>query len=105
MPDEPVVNVQEVRAVVNRLLDVIEKTEGVSLTADVDHYWNLPLSAVFELYADPGSLMLDVGQLSDDVQSVREMLTHDPEEPVHVWHDLSHVIGVLRFLAWRDLPG
>nr|BFE55773.1 hypothetical protein GCM10020063_002990 [Dactylosporangium thailandense] len=44
-------------------------------------------------------------QLSDDVLSMRAMLDPAEDDPIVVWHDLTHVVGVLSRLASLDLPG
>jgi hypothetical protein len=40
-----------------------------------------------------------VGQLTDDVQSMQNMLADDADPPIAVWHDLAHLIGILNRLA------
>jgi hypothetical protein len=43
------------------------------------------------------------GQLSDDVESIQELL--DPQREIFLWHDLAHICGVLRRIAVMDEPG
>ena len=54
----------------------------------------------FDMHAEPGALT--VGQLSDDVEALRELLRR-PDD-LTLWHDLSHVVGILRRIAALDLP-
>jgi hypothetical protein len=51
------------------------------------------LSSAFDVYAEPRELTM--GQLSDDLDAVR-----DPNDgiPKSAWHDLMHLVGVLRAL-------
>jgi hypothetical protein len=48
---------------------------------------------------------LGVGQISDDIASVAEVVQVLKELEIRpiLWHDLEHVTGVLRALAWMDL--
>jgi hypothetical protein len=66
-----------------------------------DHYWTLDPRTAFDPSADQSSGMT-VAQLSDDVLEVRESLGRS-HEPV-IWHDLAHIIGLLRRIAALDLP-
>jgi hypothetical protein len=45
---------------------------------------------------------LDCGQASDDAAEVAALLRRD--RPVVVWHDLEHVVGLLRLPGYLDLP-
>ena len=44
-----------------------------------------------------------VGQLSDDLADVRRNVVDDEGGPI-VWHDLAHLIGVLRAVEKMALP-
>ena len=41
--------------------------------------------------------------LSGDAAKIQEVLDRVDEE-LHLWHDLSHMIGVLQAIAAKDLP-
>jgi hypothetical protein len=43
-----------------------------------------------------------VAQLSDDVREIHGFVER-ADDPV-IWHDLAHIVGVLRRLAALDLP-
>jgi hypothetical protein len=47
-----------------------------------------------------------VAQISDDIVSVTQVVggVEDPEGWPILRHDLEHVTGLLRALAWMDLP-
>ena len=62
--------------------------------------WAVEPNAAFDLEEDPP---VAVGQLSDDVATVRELLTRDDAE-VFLWHDLEHVIGILQRIASLARP-
>ena len=103
------VDVQKLRRVLDALLDHIEMTDGSLIEVDRDHYWLLELTAAFsqdlhEPGAEPGDL--GVGQISDDVETVDELAKkiERGDASLNPWHDLEHAVGLLRALAWRDLP-
>ena len=83
------------------LLDRIEREFGPDVDLAADYYWDLPLAATFDPEQDPAGHTL--GSLADDVESLGELLREEPEDAV-VWHDLSHVVAILRRLAALDLP-
>lgn len=103
------IDVQKLRRVLDALLDHVENTEGSLIEVDRDHYWLLALSAAFsdDLH-EPGTESDDfgVGQISDDVETVDDLAKQIEEgDPfLNPWHDLEHAVGLLRALAWRDLP-
>ena len=103
------IDVPNLRRVVNAVLDQVESVHGSRIDADRDHYWFLQLRAVFsEDLPEPGAEPddLGVGQISDDVETVNELaLEIEQGDPVLTpWHDLEHAVGLLRALAWKDLP-
>jgi hypothetical protein len=80
----------------------VEARFGSTVDLRADHYWTLDLRPAFDVSADQSSGMT-VGQLSDDVKEVRELLSRS-DEPT-VWHDLSHIVGILKRIAALDMPG
>ena len=46
---------------------------------------------------------LDCGQVGDDLTEMAELLRRGPEDAASPWHDLRHVAGLLRTLAYLDL--
>jgi hypothetical protein len=88
------------------LLDVAEQQFGsqVSLSElGVDYYWNLDVHAAFDMAGQPGQ-HVDCGQVSDDLAELTGLLRRAPDEVVALWHDLQHLSGLLRLLAYLDLP-
>jgi hypothetical protein len=88
------------------LLDVAEERFGgqVGLSElGVDYYWNLDLRAAFDMAGQPEQ-HVDCGQVSDDLAELTGLLRRGPDEVVSLWHDLQHLLGLLRLLAYLDLP-
>jgi hypothetical protein len=56
----------------------------------VDCYWNGPVDEAFDPYVEPE---LDIGQVSDDVLSVRDFAAAPTDEPVAIWHECQHIAG------------
>lgn len=73
---------------------------GDEVIISEDNYWHLQADQSFEVMKDPS---FDMGSLADDVEEVRKMLTQDEGE-VFLWHDLSHLMGILNALVAMDLP-
>jgi hypothetical protein len=94
------IDLADLREAVSRLLDAAETRFGPTPDLAADHYWVLELSEMFSLDRQPSA---NAGQLSDDVESIREFLSR-PEGETFLWHDLQHVAGVLLRLASLDLP-
>ena len=94
--------VAEVRTALALLLDEVEQRFGPEIDLAADHYWSLDAAKSFDLDAEP---QVGAGQLTDDVESVREMLARDlDEEVIIVWHDLDHLVGLLRRIVALDTP-
>ncbi|HUB41090.1 MAG TPA: hypothetical protein VMA72_19790 [Streptosporangiaceae bacterium] len=103
------IDVPQLRSAVDALLKAAEDRMGALVSIYADHYWLVELRAAFgadyhEPRQQPG--YLGVGQISDDIASVTEVAQglQDPESWPILWHDLEHVTGLLRALAWMDLP-
>jgi hypothetical protein len=99
-PDEPLaIEVSELREALMRLLDVISARFGPSVPLNADHYWTLSTADRFDLAQAPS---VQAAQLSDDVESVRQLLSRDSGEIV-LWHDVEHLTGILQRIASLDL--
>ncbi|MEV4384497.1 hypothetical protein AB0J68_02015 [Micromonospora sp. NPDC049580] len=102
-----VLRIADLRRACALLLDAAESRFGPQIQLshlDVDYYWNVALSAAFGMVQRP-ELEIDCGQSSDDLAELTSLLQRDdPEGVVSLWHDLSHVSGLLRLLAYLDLP-
>lgn len=93
--NEPLtVSLADLRSAVVRALDVTEKRLGPKVSLDVDYYWHVPVEEAFNMAREPQTFT--VGQVSDDLEEAVQD-EHD-QVPEAAWHDLSHLIGVLRAL-------
>ncbi|SFC52464.1 hypothetical protein SAMN05216284_105114 [Micromonospora sediminimaris] len=98
--------VEELRQVCVLLLDAAQKRFGAEIDVSrlgVDHYWNVDLRSAFGMVEDPAS-GIDVGQSSDDLAELRALMRRPAGDGPVLWHDLQHLAGVLRLLAYLDLP-
>jgi hypothetical protein len=96
--------ISELREACRVLLDEAERRHGAEfnlLDAGHDYYWHLDLTAAFDLTESPEQ-HVDCGQVSDDAAEVAALLRGG--ESISLWHDLEHVVGLLRLLALLDLP-
>ncbi|NYT95612.1 hypothetical protein [Salinispora sp. H7-4] len=99
--------VEELRQVCTRLLDAAQERFGSEIdlsVLDVNYYWNVDLPSAFNTYQDPAA-GIDVGQISDDAAELRELLHRRAYDDPVLWHDLQHLAGLLRLLAYLDLRG
>jgi hypothetical protein len=88
------VSIADLRTALVRALEVTEKRLGPEVTLDVDYYWHLPVEEAFNIYRK--SHTFTVGQVSD---ALEETVQGEHERlPEAAWHDLSHLIGLLRAL-------
>src|SRR3954447_26812850 len=101
MGDSVVVSVRDLRQAMQLLLDAIERRFGSEADLDADHYWAIDPKVAFELGSPDLAGAIWTSQLSDDVQELRALLQRDGGPAV--WHDFSHVAGVLRRIAALDL--
>ncbi|GIF66834.1 hypothetical protein Ais01nite_48690 [Asanoa ishikariensis] len=98
----PVVSVADLRSALDLLLTEVERQHGPDVDLAEGVYWTVSPGEAYRF--DDAPPKVTVGDLVDDVESVRELLSRDPDEGVYVWHDLAHVVGVLTRLAALDLP-
>ena len=101
MSDSRQIEVDELREALDRVLDGVEAKFGPTVDLAADSYWTLDPRTAFDPHADQTSGM-NIAQLSDDVQEVRESLGRADETVI--WHDLAHLVGVLSRIAALDLP-
>lgn len=95
------IHTHELRTALDRILVAVEKSYGSEIVLDEDYYWDLTVDDAYDMTAEPK--ITTVGQVSDDVAEIRQMLSDD--EPVQaIWHDLAHLIGVLRVIEKMSLP-
>lgn len=96
----PVIAVADLRRALNRVLDQVAAEHGETVDLDAGNYWTVRLRDSFS-FTEPVALQL--GDIADDAETMTEMLQRDPDE-IYPWHDLEHLMGILRRLAALDLP-
>jgi hypothetical protein len=82
------------------MLDAVELQFGPTIDLDADHYWSLNPVESFDLTKEP---RLEAGQVSEDVEDVRAVLTRDDGE-ISLWHDLAHLAAILNRISALDNP-
>lgn len=100
MPDKRRLAISDLRVALDRLLAEVERNCGPEIDLRADEYWVIAAADAFRLDGEPTPT---VGQIADDLDSLAAQISKGAERPV-VWHDLEHVIGLLRRIAALDLP-
>lgn len=90
---ESVVTIADIRSAARRVLDAAEQLLGPIVHLTGDFYWHLPVVDAFDLTVRPSNFTM--GQLSDDLEMLGE---REALEPELTWHELSHLVGLLRAL-------
>ena len=99
----PTLNINHLREACTLLLDRVELEHGTELEVGdlpLGFYWEIDLRSSFAMVDSPSVVTSD---FVDDVESTEELLTRGPTE-VYLWHDLGHLSGVFRGLAFLNLP-
>lgn len=91
MSEPLILRIQDLRNAIDRTLVAAEERLGGDVTLTDDYYWHLPVDAAFDMTTEPSALT--AGQLSDDLEHLRDATD---VEPGTVWHDLAHLTGLLR---------
>ncbi|BDH06826.1 hypothetical protein [Streptomyces seoulensis] len=103
---EYVLRMADLRRACSVLLDETERRFGVEVDlsrVSADYYWSLDPATAFDMSETP-TAPLGCGQVSDDVAEIAALVRRGPEDVIPLWHDLDHLAGVLRLLAYLDLP-
>lgn len=100
-----VVSIEHLRQVWVLLIGEVQRKFGSEIDLDriptaLGDYWDLDLTEAFTCAPSPS---LEMSTVTDDLDETEELLTRDPGE-VFLWHDLNHFAGILRLLAFLDLP-
>lgn len=93
----------KLRQALDVVLTALEAEHGDSIPLTADYYWVLDAHATYDVASDPSADQYTLGQLSDDIVTLDEILSRD-DEFVSVWHDLAHLVGILHRLATQDRP-
>jgi hypothetical protein len=108
MPADPdvVLQVDDLRRACSLLLDAAQNRLGAEINLTeraVDLYWNVDIRAAYDMVQAPEQ-HLDCGQSTDDLAEIKVLLERDTADTVALWHGLAHAAGLLRLLAYLDLP-
>ena len=97
-PPPSAVSVSELRSGVEMILDAVEAQHGATIELGADSYWTLDSASSFDLTQEPA---LNTGPLGDDVEALRNIGTAEPRA---VWHELDHLLGLLRRVSALARP-
>ena len=101
--NEPVeITTTDIRAAFDRVMLAVEARYGLSISLEKDYYFEVDVANSYSSEVDHGKHIL-AGQLSEDVEEIAEMLQRDDDE-TYIWHDLNHLIAVLRYMVFMDDP-
>lgn len=67
------IEVQQLRAVTEKLLSHLEDRKVEFVEIPTDYYWNIPCEQLHDPYQQPTEL--DMGQLTDDWKELQKLLT------------------------------
>jgi hypothetical protein len=100
-----VVRVGQLREACERLLDELERRHGAefdleAMPVPLAEYWVFNLEDAYTCAESPAT---EAGDFREDLAETVEMLTREEGE-VQLWHDLNHLAGVLRGIAFTDVP-
>ena len=100
-PFPPNFDINELRSAVTKVLSAVEAQHGERVSINEDFYRVAPVDQAFDVLGpDP---VWTMGSLVDDVDSMRYFNDQDEDEPVSIWHELAHLVGILRALELVDL--
>lgn len=89
------INVPELRRIINELLTRVEEMHGPNVPIDADHYWDLPSPEMWDI-PNPIVHVDHVGSLTDDLHFLRAMSDPRGEGPTL---NLIHVAPLLRYIG------
>jgi hypothetical protein len=101
MDPETTMRIDDLRAALDVVLARVEESLGGEIDLAADHYWQIEAVDAFDLSTAPKPT---VGQLSDDIKRLTDLAERAPNTEVYVWHDVAHLVGILRRIGALDLP-
>lgn len=87
------IELKELHLVCEKLLLYLEAQGVEQLHLPVDYYWNIPKKEVYDPYKKPSTL--DIGQLTDDWQELRKMLTSEDQPLAYHFVWLAAILRAL----------
>jgi hypothetical protein len=97
MAKYPVVNIGELRRIVNDLLDHVESVNGPELRLDQDYYWDLNSEAMYDVTKKVSNVDL-VGSLGDSWEFLLNMQRDDIKQDGPSLM-LIHAAPLLRYIG------
>ena len=94
------ITTSDIRAAFDRLMSAVEARHGTRVNLEKDYYFEVDVSQAYSSDVNHADHII-AGQLSDDVEEIAEFLERDADE-TYIWHDLGHLVGILRYLVFMD---
>jgi hypothetical protein len=92
------VKINELEQVLNMLLTELREQNGAEIAIEKeDFYWAIPQESLYNPYEKPQELML--GQLSDDLEHLHKLATH--ELPT-VRNDFVKLSAIFQMIGYKD---
>jgi hypothetical protein len=98
--DETVITISDIRALANRLCDVLENNGQTAVRVTNRHYWTIFVDDAFSAQ-EPHPVL---GDVIDDFADARQELSPEKEFPV-IWHAADHLAGLIQLIGHADLKG
>lgn len=96
-----VLDAQHLRLACSRLLDEVEARYGGQIESpNLSEYWQVNLGDAYALVSSPS---VEAGDFGDDLTELSNV-PERPDSEIVLWHDLDHLAGVPRGIAFMDLP-
>ena len=89
------INIPELRRIINDLLSRAEDMHGPNLSIEDDHYWDLPSPEMWDI-SNRMSTVDHVGSLADDLHFLRAMSNPRGEGPTL---NLIHAAPLIRYIG------
>lgn len=93
------VKVDEIRAILDKLLTYLAENNGETLSIDQDYFWSIGPADIYDISKRP--VELGIGQLSESWDNIRN-LTDEDADPIP--YDLVWLADILRALGQRTPP-
>lgn len=93
--DESVASVEVLRQMMNRALDNLQAHAGERVELDHDFFWSVPPELTYDVYTQPQSDQLTIGQLSESWSNLARLNEADGDVPAYALVWLADVLKAL----------
>ena len=93
------ITIDEIQKILLLLIEKLRNTVDNNIILKNDFYWNIASNQLYNPYTEPKDITL--GQLSDDLSTVRRLLEHEDEA---LPHDLIKVAEIIKAIGWQVPP-